>query len=97
MTISYILTIISLSITISYTESLNLQNGVSFFTTFLRFLRNQQIFGTKNYRSINHILKECFISKDLQIIRKKEQAPFMLVVPLKILKRYCNAFALQLY
>ena len=92
------ITIISLSITISYTESLNLQNGVSFFTTiFLWFLRNQQIFGTKNYRSINHILKECFISKDLRIIRKKKQGPFMQVVPLKILKRYCNAFALQLY
>ena len=43
--------------------------------------------------SFNHIVKECLISKNLHIIRKKTNTfwpAFIRVVPLKILKRYCN-------
>ena len=45
--------------------------------------------------SFSEVFKECLISKDLQIIRKKADILLISVyclAPLKILKRYCNAF-----
>ena len=63
----------------------------SYFSTVFEKLANI----SQQELSLKHILKECLISKDLQIIRKK-QAPFwstlIRVAPLKILKRYCSAF-----
>ena len=43
----------------------------------------------KSELSFNQILKECLISKDLQII--SVWSAFIRVAPLEILKRYCNA------
>ena len=63
----------------------------SYFSTVFEKLANI----SQQELSLKHILKECLISKDLQIIRKK-QTPFwsalIRVAPLKILKRYCSAF-----
>ena len=45
--------------------------------------------------SFNHILKECFVSKDMQIIKKSKtrfRSSFIWIAPLKILKWYCKAF-----
>ena len=62
----------------------------SFFPTSFWFLKNQEISWAKKL-SFNHILKECLISKDLQIIRKKAETVLISVHSSNIAENF-NAF-----